>query len=112
MRNLVHRLRRKLHDDPADPAYIVSKPRVGYRMPPPELLGSQQERDTWLATRNLRFGLHGGFVPTSRKSGVFSTDLARRSLSRLWHARVAPDRGAPCGFRFGGPCSPSPSCLP
>jgi len=36
VRNLVQRLRRKLGDDPADPAYIVSEPRFGYRMPLPD----------------------------------------------------------------------------
>ena len=35
VRDFVKKLRRKLGDDPADPAYIAAVPRVGYRMPPP-----------------------------------------------------------------------------
>ena len=31
----VRRLRRKLGDDASDPAYILTEPRVGYRMPGP-----------------------------------------------------------------------------
>ena len=33
VRNVVKRLRRKLGDDAADPSYILTEPRVGYRMP-------------------------------------------------------------------------------
>ena len=36
VRNLVQRLRRKLGDDPANPKLILSEPRFGYRMAPPE----------------------------------------------------------------------------
>ena len=32
VRNVVKRLRRKLGDDAADPRYILTEPRVGYRM--------------------------------------------------------------------------------
>ena len=32
LRNLVTRLRHKLGDDSAEPRYIVTEPRVGYRM--------------------------------------------------------------------------------
>ena len=32
VRNVVKRLRRKLGDDAADPRYIITEPRVGYRM--------------------------------------------------------------------------------
>ncbi len=32
LRNVVNRLRRKLGDDAADPRYIITEPRVGYRM--------------------------------------------------------------------------------
>ena len=32
VRNVVKRLRRKLGDDAADPRYIVTEPRKGYRM--------------------------------------------------------------------------------
>ena len=32
LRNVVKELRRKLGDDAADPRYIVTEPRVGYRM--------------------------------------------------------------------------------
>ena len=32
LRNMVKRLRRKLGDDAADPRYIITEPRVGYRM--------------------------------------------------------------------------------
>ena len=32
LRNVVNRLRRKLGDDAANPKYIVTEPRVGYRM--------------------------------------------------------------------------------
>ena len=32
LRNVVNRLRRKLGDDASDPRYIVTEPRVGYRM--------------------------------------------------------------------------------
>ena len=35
VRSFVKKLRRKLGDDPASPAYISSVRRVGYRMPPP-----------------------------------------------------------------------------
>ena len=33
VRNIVRRLRRKLSDDPGNPAYIFAEPSVGYRMP-------------------------------------------------------------------------------
>ena len=33
VRNIVRRLRRKLGDDPDNPTYIFTEPRVGYRMP-------------------------------------------------------------------------------
>ena len=33
MRTAVRSLRRKLGDDPDNPAYIFTEPRVGYRMP-------------------------------------------------------------------------------
>ena len=32
LRNVVKKLRRKLGDDAADPRFIVTEPRVGYRM--------------------------------------------------------------------------------
>ena len=32
VRDVVKRLRRKVGDDAADPRYIVTEPRVGYRM--------------------------------------------------------------------------------
>ena len=32
LRNVVKKLRRKLGDDAADPRYIITEPRVGYRM--------------------------------------------------------------------------------
>ena len=32
LRNVVKKLRRKLGDDAADPRYIFTEPRVGYRM--------------------------------------------------------------------------------
>ena len=32
VRTIVNRLRRKLSDDAADPTYIYTQPRVGYRM--------------------------------------------------------------------------------
>ncbi len=32
VRNVVKRLRRKRGDDAADPRYIITEPRVGYRM--------------------------------------------------------------------------------
>ena len=35
VRNIVARLRRKLGDDANDPTYILSEPRVGYRVPRP-----------------------------------------------------------------------------
>ncbi len=33
VRNVVKRLRRKLGDDASNPRYIITEPRVGYRMP-------------------------------------------------------------------------------
>ncbi len=33
MRTMVSKLRRKLGDDPADPTYVFTEPRVGFRMP-------------------------------------------------------------------------------
>ena len=32
LRNVVKNLRRKLGDDAADPRYIITEPRAGYRM--------------------------------------------------------------------------------
>ena len=32
LRDVIKRLRRKLGDDAADPRYIITEPRVGYRM--------------------------------------------------------------------------------
>ena len=39
LRNMVKRLRRKLGDDAADPRFIFTQPRVGYRM----ATGEEQE---------------------------------------------------------------------
>ena len=39
VRNIIKRLRRKLGDDPNNPAYIFNEPRVGYRMPKGETAG-------------------------------------------------------------------------
>ncbi|MCE2405559.1 MAG: response regulator [Dehalococcoidia bacterium] len=36
LRTVVKRLRRKLGDDAANPSYVFTEPRVGYRMPKPE----------------------------------------------------------------------------
>ena len=36
VRNVVKRLRHKLGDDADDPRYIITEPRVGYRMPGPD----------------------------------------------------------------------------
>ena len=33
MRTIVNKLRRKLGDDAANPTYIFTEPRIGYRMP-------------------------------------------------------------------------------
>ncbi len=33
MHTMVSKLRRKLSDDPTDPTYIFTEPRVGFRMP-------------------------------------------------------------------------------
>ena len=41
VRNVVKRLRRKLRDDADSPRYIVTEPRVGYRMAP----GDAEERN-------------------------------------------------------------------
>ena len=47
----VRRLRRKLGDDASDPAYILTEPRVGYRMPGPRrrlrALPSAAAEPTW-----------------------------------------------------------------
>ena len=40
LRNVVKKLRRKLGDDAADPRYIITEPRVGYRMAAGEGEGS------------------------------------------------------------------------
>ncbi len=40
MYTMVSKVRRKLGDDAGDPTYIVTEPRVGYRMPKGE--GSEQ----------------------------------------------------------------------
>ena len=43
VRTIVRRLRRKLGDDAARPAYIFTEPRVGYRMARPETPGEAEE---------------------------------------------------------------------
>ena len=48
VRNIVKRLRRKLGDDPADPSYILTEPRFGYRMAQAE---TPEEPDAQLANR-------------------------------------------------------------
>ncbi len=44
LRNVVKRLRRKLGDDAADPRYIITEPRVGYRMAAMRRSGSPRPR--------------------------------------------------------------------
>ena len=41
VRNIVKRLRQKLGDDAGNPTYIFNEPRIGYRMPEGEGLGSE-----------------------------------------------------------------------
>ena len=42
MRTIVSKLRRKLGDDPDNPTYIFTEPRVGYRMPKGETQGAEE----------------------------------------------------------------------
>ena len=42
VRNVVKRLRRKLGDDADNPTYILTEPRVGYRMPKGETEGEDE----------------------------------------------------------------------
>ena len=42
MRTIVSKLRRKLGDDPDNPTYIFTEPRVGYRMPRSETQGAEE----------------------------------------------------------------------
>ena len=44
LRSVVKRLRRKLGDDAADPRYIVTEPRVGYRVAAGEGEGEGEEK--------------------------------------------------------------------
>ena len=43
VRNVVKRLRRKLGDDADNPTYILTEPRVGYRMPKAETQGQTEQ---------------------------------------------------------------------
>ena len=42
MRTIVSKLRRKLGDDPDNPTYIFTEPRVGYRMPKGETQNQEE----------------------------------------------------------------------
>ena len=47
VREVVKRLRRKLGDDADNPAYILTEPRVGYRMAKGETLGQLGQEEAW-----------------------------------------------------------------
>ena len=63
VRDVVKRLRRKLGEDASNPKYIITEPRVGYRMPKGEGVGEQSSP---LPSQGLHQSPAGGHAPLLR----------------------------------------------
>ena len=55
VRDVVKRLRRKLGDDAASPTYILTEPRVGYRMGRVRCRNGKRRSGQYLARRRFRY---------------------------------------------------------
>ena len=82
LRNVVKKLRRKLGDDAADPRYIITEPRVGYRMAAgeggrtiPVVSGDRSPQRRWWSLRVCRVRVCRPRVP-----GLLVVLVCRESL--------------------------------